>query len=205
MRYTLTILIIISGQLINAQNHKWYDKYLPEDYNPDLYLLTDSSLTKYYNDTIKDFEIKITGNRDAVFTDWINSINSDIKVEKLKDSKSNCYKEKIFYANGNYEKGISDSYFKGHYRKGIWMLYNRNSVLIGYGEYKRFIILRQYIDLIGENKEYDLRHGRWIYLDAKGQKQKIEYYNKGKLIRTKNIMATNNLGIKALLSHKKRQ
>ena len=73
------ILGLLLGQLILAQNNDWYDDYLPKDYNPKLYLITDSGLIKYYHDTIKAYEISINKDNEKLITFRDNSDESEIE------------------------------------------------------------------------------------------------------------------------------
>ena len=188
MRNLFFILFLFIGQMTIAQINPWQSRIVPQDYNPKNYFISDYKIIKYYNDTTPDFSVEFTKERDTLFTVWKYNPNSEIKkfeVLTQKDSKNKI--ETMFYKNGDYETGLFVPYFKGVYRKGIWKLYDKKNKLIGFGRYKKYILLKDYKCPTGEHIEDDYKQGKWIYLDSLGRIQKIVKYRNGEIKSTKNI------------------
>ena len=185
LRYSITILFLLSLQINFAQDTSWQNEFLLKGFDSTLYQINTNRITRYHKDSIIDYEIEKLPTNQFVYTDWKNLGESEIeKIETyFYEQKEDQYKI-VYYKDGSFEKGFYSPYFKGTYRKGYWMVYDNKNKTIGYGKYKKFIRLRTLICLVGEDKPTNLKHGEWKFIGTNGNEIKVIKYRKGKIRKT---------------------
>ena len=138
LRYSITILFLLSLQINFAQDTSWKNEFLLKGFDSTLYQINTTRIIRYHKDSIIDYEIEKLPTNQFVYTDWKNLGESEIeKIENyFYEQKENQYKI-VYYKDGSFEKGFYSPYFKGTYRKGYWMVYSYSKNVTDKSWYKK--------------------------------------------------------------------